>query len=56
MCEVAGDPLLREVEHHLLGAVDEVRGLAGPCLAEPLDLLADADTAAQRRHLLDDRA
>ena len=52
--EVAGDPLLREVEHHLLGAVDEVGGLAGTRLPEPLDLLADADEAAQRRHLLDD--
>ena len=52
--EVAADPLLRELEHHLLGAVDEVRRLARTRLAEPLDLLADADEPAERRHLLDD--
>ena len=48
------DPLLGELEHHLLGAVDEIGRLAGPVLAESLDLLADPDEAAQRRHLLDD--
>ena len=48
------DPLLRELEHHLLGAVDEIRRLSRPCLAEPLDLLADAHEPPQRRHLLDD--
>ena len=52
--EVAADPLLGELEHHLLGAVDEVRRLAGTCLAEPLDLLADPNEPAERRHLLDD--
>ncbi len=52
--EVAADALLGELEHHLLGAVDEIGRLAGACLAEALDLLADPHEAAQRRHLLDD--
>ena len=52
--KIAGDALLRELEHHLLGPVDEIRRLPGPVLAEPLNLLADPDEAAQRGHLLDD--
>ena len=52
--EAAADPVLGEVEDHLLGPVDELRRLAGPVPAEPLDLLADDREAAQRRHLADD--
>ncbi len=52
--EVAADALLRELEHHLLGPVDEIGRLARTGLTEPLDLLADAYEPAQRRHLLDD--
>ena len=47
-------PLLREVEDDLLGPVDELGGLARPLPAEPRDLAARADEAAQRRHLADD--
>ena len=54
MREVARHPLLAELEDDLLGAVDEVRDLAGALLAEPRDLLARPDEPAQRRHLLDD--
>ena len=59
MREVARRPLLAELEDDLLGAVDEVRHLAPDTtgialLAESHDLLAGADQAAQRRHLLDD--
>ena len=52
--EVTADALLGELEHHLLGTIDEVSRLAGTRLAEPLDLLADAHEPAKRRHLLDD--
>ena len=52
--EVARDALLAELEHHLLRAVDEVRDLAGPLLAQAGDLLAGADEATEGRHLLDD--
>ena len=48
------DAVLREVEEDLLGAVDELVGLAGPLPAEPRDLLPRADEPAQRRHLADD--
>ena len=36
--EAAADPVLGEIEDHLLGAVDELRGLAGAIPAEPLDV------------------
>ena len=52
--EVARHLLLAELEHDLLGAVDEVGDLTLALLSEPHDLLARADEAAQRRHLLDD--
>ena len=45
---------LREVEDDLLGLVDEVGRLARPFPAEPGDLAAGADQAAQRRHLAHD--
>ena len=48
------DPLLGELEHHLLGAVDEIGRFPRRVWPEPLDLLADADEPPQRRHLLDD--
>ena len=54
--EAAADPVLGEVEHHLLGSVDQLRRLARSIPAEPLDLLADDREAAQRRHLADDLA
>ena len=56
MGEVAGRPLLAELEDDLLGAVDEIGDLARSLalLAQPHDLLARADEPAQRRHLLDD--
>ncbi len=59
MREVARRPLLPELEHDLLGTVDEVRDLApNPCnialLPEPHDLLPRANEPTQRRHLLDD--
>ena len=54
MDEVLRDARLREVEHDLLGAVDELRRLARPLDAEPGDLLACADEPAQRRHLAHD--
>ena len=54
MRELARDPLLRQVEDDLLGAVDEVDRLAGPVEAEACDVVARADQAAQRRHLVDD--
>ena len=54
MREVAGRPLLAELEDDLLGAVDEVGHLAVALLPEADDLLAGADEPAQRRHLLDD--
>jgi hypothetical protein len=46
--EVARRPLLSELEDDLLGAIDEVRDLAVPLLAEPHDLLARADQPPQR--------
>src|SRR4029079_18617584 len=52
--EVAGDPLLREVEDDLLRAVDELRRLADPLATEPRDLLPRLDQRAERRRLLDD--
>ncbi len=52
--EAAADAVLGEVEHHLLGPVDELGRLARPVPAEPLDLLADDREPAQRRHLADD--
>ena len=52
--EAAADAVLGEVEDHLLGPVDELRRLARPVPAEPLDLLADDREPAQRRHLADD--
>ncbi len=52
--EAAADPVLREVEHHLLGLVDELVRLARPVPAEPLDLLADEREPAERRHLAHD--
>ena len=52
--ELARDPLLREVEDDLLGAVDELDRLAGPVEAEARDVVAGADQSAQRRHLGDD--
>ena len=52
--EAAADAVLGEVEHHLLGAVDELGRLAGAVPAEPLDLLADDREPAQRRHLAHD--
>ena len=54
MGELARDPLLRQLEDDLLGAVDEVDRLAGPVEAEPSDVVAGPDEAAQRRHLVDD--
>ena len=56
MGEVPRDALLREVEDDLLGLVDQVDGLAGPVLAEPSDLRARADEAAEHGHLVDDPA
>ena len=38
----------------LLGLVEQIGRLAGTLPAEPRDLLADADEAAQRPHLVDD--
>src|SRR5581483_3190990 len=52
--EAAADAVLREVEDHLLRAVDELRCLTGPVPPEPLDLLADGGQASQRRHLAND--
>src|SRR5262249_40386890 len=52
--EAAADAVLREVEDHLLGAVDELGCLAGPLPAEALDLLADGRQAAERRHFAHD--
>ena len=54
MLEAPTDAVLGEVEHHLLGSVDELRRLAGSLPAEPLDLLAHGCEPAQRRHLADD--
>ena len=54
--ELGRDALLREVEHDLLGAVDELDGLARTVQAEPRDVVARPDEAAQRRHLRDDAA
>ena len=54
MRELARHALLREVEHDLLGAVDELDRLTGPVEAEPRDVVAGADQPAQRRHLADD--
>src|SRR4029450_11745614 len=44
-------PSLRELEHDLLRLVDELLRVAGALPAEPCDLAAEADQAAQRRHL-----
>ena len=54
VAEVARDALLGELEDDLLGPVDEVGGLPRALLAEPGDLRAGADEAAQRRHLAHD--
>src|SRR5215210_6297027 len=54
MREVARDALLGEVEDDLLGAVDEVRGLAGAVLPQARDLGAGADETAERRHFAHD--
>ena len=54
MAELGRDAALRELEDDLLRLVDELRRLAGPLPAEPRDLAADADQAAQGRHLADD--
>ena len=54
MREVAGHALLREGEHELLRAIDEILCLSGPLLPEPRDLVTDPHEAAERRHLLDD--
>ena len=54
VAELALDAPLREVEQHLLRLVEQIGRLAGPLPAEPRDLLADADQAAQRPHLVDD--
>ena len=45
---------LGELEDDLLGLVDELRRVAGPVPAEPRDLAARADEAAQGRRLADD--
>src|SRR5262249_46625900 len=58
--EVAGRPLLPELEDDLLRAVDEVRDLSASTvsavalLSEPDDLLPGADEPTERGHLLDD--
>ena len=49
-----GGALLAELEHDLLGLVDEHRRVAGPLPAEPGDLAAGADEAAEDRRLVDD--
>ena len=54
VAELGRDPALRELEDDLLGLVDELLRLARPLPAEPRDLAADADQAAQGRHLADD--
>ena len=54
MAELGRDPALGELEDDLLGLVDEVRRVARPVPAEPRDLAARADEAAQGRHLADD--
>jgi hypothetical protein len=51
VAEVTRDPLLGEIEDDLLGAVDEVCGLAGPVLPEPCDLGSRTDEPAKCRHL-----
>ena len=48
------DARLREVEDHLLRTVDELRRLGRAVHAQPRDLVAGADQAAQRGHLADD--
>ena len=54
MAELGGGLLLGEVEEDLLGAVDQVRRLAGTFPAEAGDLAAYADEPAERCSLLDD--
>ena len=54
VAELGRDAALREVEHDLLGAVDEHLRLARALPAELRDLLAGGDQAAERRHLADD--
>src|SRR5207249_8032712 len=48
------DTALRQLEHDLLGAVDELHGLAGPFPPELCDALPGVDQAAERRHLAHD--
>src|SRR5207302_1979500 len=45
--ELAGDTLLREVEDHLLGTIDEISRLAWAFPPEARDLATCADEAAQ---------
>ena len=45
---------MREVEDHLLRTVDELCRLGRAVHAQPRDLVAGADQAAQRGHLADD--
>src|SRR5215211_6198603 len=52
--ELRRDPALREFEDDLLGAVDEVGGLAHPLPAQRGDLAAHPDEAAEGGHLADD--
>ena len=54
VAELARDARLREVEDDLLGAVDEVRGLAGPLPAQLGDLAARPNQPAEGRHLAHD--
>jgi hypothetical protein len=52
--ELGRDALLREVEHDLLGPVDELDRLARPVEAEPGDVVAGSNQATQGGHLADD--
>ena len=45
---------LAQLEHHLLGPVDEIGNLSRAFLAESRDLLTRADERTQSAHLLDD--
>ena len=54
VAELRRNPLLREVEDDLLGAVDEVGCLAGTVPPELRDLAARPDQPAQRGELVDD--
>ena len=54
MAELSRDAALRQVEHDLLGAIDEHLRFARAFPAELCDLLACGDEPAQRRHLADD--